>query len=63
MIIKFILFFFKDSLFLAVLGRRCSVALSLVVVNVGYSLVAVCGLLTAVDFLLWSTGSRVHRLQ
>ena len=49
MIIKFILFFLRLLFFLAMLGLRCCVALSPVVVSVGYSLVVVCGLLTAVD--------------
>ena len=45
---------FKNNfiyLFLAVLGLRCSVALSLVVGSRGYSLVVVCGLLIAVASL------------
>ena len=35
-------------LFMAVLGLHCCTQLSLVAVNEGYSLVAVCGLLIAV---------------
>ena len=42
-------FFLRLLLFLAMLGLRCCVALSPVVVSVGYSLGAVCGLLTAAD--------------
>ena len=35
---------------------------SLVVASGSYSLVAVCGILFAVVFLVWSTGSRVYTL-
>ena len=52
------------DLFLAVLGLCCCLGFSLVAASGGgYSLVAVRGFLIAMLLLLWSTGSRMCRLQ
>ena len=50
-------------MFLAVLGLHCCTSFSLVAVSGGYSLVTILSLLIAVTSLVWSTGSRVLRLQ
>ena len=61
----FIIFFLPSFLpfIMAALSLCCCMDFSLVVVNGSYSLVAGCGLLTAVASLLQSTGYRVHGLQ
>ena len=48
--------FISIYLFLTVLGLHCCMDFSLVVMNRGYSLVAVCGLLTALAPLVVGRG-------
>ena len=58
--------FFMYLFYLVIFSRAGSLllcGLSLVVVSRGLLFIAVHGLLIAVAFLLWSTGSRAHRLQ
>ena len=57
------LFILLFTLIFAVLSLRCCTGFSLVVASRGYSLAAVCELLTVVASLIAEQGSRAGRLQ
>ena len=60
--VRFILFFEKFYLFLALLGLHCCLGFSLVASR-GHSLVAVLRHIAVASLLLSTAGSRAHRLQ